>query len=235
VDLASPSRLSAADRRPPAARPSARLTGALAVLLLLGPVMTLAAGEAAARVLDQVVAEVDGLPVMASDVALGRALGLFGLTPGAGPLAPADVERYLDVRLAIREASALGIVVEPADVAAGWRALASRRGGEPALLAWLERTGVEVTWAREQVETDLRVSRFVDLRFRALAFVLESTVAELLGPGRHDETTRRQARAHLERLEAERRLAAWLRESRARIPVRRLVEGPVPDPLEPSP
>jgi hypothetical protein len=205
----------------------------LRALVVLGVLAAVATGRTEVRFVDSVVAEVDGALVAASDVALARALGLFGLAPAAGPLSAAEVERYADSRLLLREATRIGVEVAEADRAAAWDAVAARAGGETALAAWLAAADIDVAWARRMADDDLRIRRFVDLRFRALAFVSEAELAAALGPGAHSEAEREAARARLEEDTTRHRLAEWLSEARARGMVHRLTgqSGQVPDPL----
>jgi hypothetical protein len=149
------------------------------------------------RVIDRVVAEVDGAAVPASDVTLARALGLFGLEPARTPLAVADVERYLEGRLLVGEANRLQIESPAAERAADW--------------------------ARELVDDDLRRRQFVELRFRALAFVSEAEVTAALGGGAASEAERDRERRRLEEARASDRLRAWLAEARQRATVRVLL------------
>ena len=203
---------------------------ALAVLWILGAA---GPGRAEVRFVDAVVAEVDGTVVTASDVALARALGLFALGPAAGPLSAPEVERYVDGRLLVREAARIGVEGTAVERAEAWTEAAARAGGEAALGAWLAAAGVDVAWARRMVDDDLGARRFVELRFRALAFVSEGDVSAALGPGPHGDVARETTRARLTEEAARGRLAEWLAEARARGSVRRLVGegGSVPDPI----
>lgn len=175
------------------------------------------------RVIDRVVAGVDGAAVPASDVALARALGLFGLEPARTPLAVADVERYLEGRLLVGEANRLQIESPAAERAAAWAAAAARHGGSDAFQAWLDAVHVPADWARELVDDDLRRRQFVELRFRALAFVSEAEVTAALGGGAASEAERDRERRRLEEARASDRLRAWLAEARQRATVRVLL------------
>jgi hypothetical protein len=73
------------------------------------------------------------------------------------------------------------------------------------------------------VANDARWRRFIELRFRDFAFVTPDEVSAALGPGPHDAAAVERTRARLREEEAERQLAAWLREARERMPVRRLI------------
>ena len=183
--------------------------------------------------LDGVVAQVDGVVVTASDVALGRALGLFGLTPATGPLSGAEIQRYLDGQLLAREGARIGVETTAVDQAEAWEAVIHRAGAEDALMRWLRRADVDLEWARRLVDDDLRMQQFVDLRFRALAFIAEADLAAVLGPGPHDEQTREMTRARLEGEAADRRRAEWLVEARGRASIIGHVArfGQVPNPL----
>jgi hypothetical protein len=201
--------------------------------LVLLVALSATAGHAEIRFVDSLVAEVAGAVVAASDVALARALGLFGLTPAAGALSAAEIERYADGLLLVGEAARIGVETTAAERAAAWEAVAARSGGEPALTAWLAAADVDLAWARRMVEDDLRLRRFVELRFRGLAFVGEAEVAAALGSAPHDEAEREATRARLEDEAVARRLAEWLAEARARGAVRGLTpeHRQVPDPL----
>jgi hypothetical protein len=193
------------------------------------------AGSAGAevRLLDRLVAEADGAIVTVSDIALGRALGLFGLTPTTGSLSPEEIQQYVDGQLLVREAARIGVEVTPADQAEAWAAVARRAGGDDALTRWLRLADVEVPWARRLVDDDLRMRRFIELRFRALAFISEADLAAVLGEEAHDEKAREATRGRLEAELAERRRAEWLAEARARASIRPHVAaiGQVLDPL----
>ena len=189
--------------------------------------------RAEGRFLDGLVAQVDGVVITASDVALGRALGLFGLTPSSGPLSAADVQLYVDGQLLAREAVRIGVEGTPADQAEAWAAVTERAAGEGALTRWLTIADVEVPWARRLVDDDLRRRQFIELRFHAFAVIPEADLAAALGPGEHDEGAREAMRARLEAEAANRRLAEWLSDARARASVNsRVAElDQIPNPL----
>jgi hypothetical protein len=200
---------------------------ALALLAIAG-----AAAAADSRLMDAVLAEVGSRPVMLSDVALARALGALGLEPSAGPITDADLARYLDAQLAVREATQLAIEVSAADVDRAWE-----MAGGAALAARLAAVGIDPAWARRLVEANLRVERFVDLRFRAFAFVTGLDVDEALGPGTHDEATRAGARDRLRADAAARAFATWTEDARQRVSIRRVpgMAGPWPPPFSLGP
>lgn len=180
------------------------------------------------RLVDTVIAEIGARSVMLSDVALARALGVLGLEPSAGPITEADLANYLDAQLAVHEATQLAIEVPAADVDRAW----SRAGGA-SLETRLSAVGIDPAWARQLLEADLRVQRFVDLRFRSFAFVTDFEVDEALGPGPHDEATRAQTRDRLRAEMIDRALTAWKEDARQRIPIRPVprVTGPWPAPF----
>ena len=123
-----------------------------------------------------------------------------------------------------------------ADVDRAWEL-----AGGAALAARLEGVGVgvEPAWARRLQKADLRVDRFVDLRFRAFAFVTEFDVDEALGPGSHDEATRARTRDRLRAAKIAEAFATWKEDVRQRVSIRQLpgVTGPWPAPcwLGPGP
>ena len=213
---------------------SRRLAGAtLAFLAVFGTLAVSPKSHADVRFLDRVVAEIDAIPVPASDVAIARALGLFELTPASGAIEVTDVERYVDGRLLTREATRLGVETTAEERAAAWTAAADRAGGQTVLEAWLRTADVDPAWARRLVDEDLMSRRFVEIRFRDLAFVSEAEVTAAMGPGAHGEAERETVRARLEGEAARGRLDEWLVETRARSVIRRLVDegARVPNPL----
>jgi hypothetical protein len=191
-----------------------------------------AGGAADVRLMDSVLAEVGSRPITLSDVALARALGVLGLEPSAGPITDAELERYLEAQLALREATQLAVEVSAADVDRAWEL-----AGGAALAARLEAVGIEPAWARRLLEADLRVDRFVDLRFRAFAFVTEFDVDEALGPGSHDEATRARTRDRLRAAKVAEAFTTWKEDVRQRTAIRRLpgATGPWPAPFSLGP
>jgi len=206
---------------------------ALALALLAATAGAGAAPGAAAqesRVVDAAVASMRGALVTLSDVALARALGLFGLEPSDGPITPAEVTQYVNARLAVREADQLAVKMSAEDVARAWEA-----AGGAALAARLEAVGIDPAWARRLLEDDLQIQRFVELRFEAFAFVTEAEVDEALGPGPRDEATRRAARERLRDERAAKALAEWTDEARGGARIRVLAAGPWPAPFSLAP
>jgi len=204
-------------------RRSAAVVAGLFALLISG---RSAAGEA--RVVDMVLGEVGTTPVTLSEVALARSLGVLGLVPTTGPITDAELTRYLDAQLAVREAIQLAIDVPAADIDRAWES-----AGGAALGARLDAVGVDRAWARRLLETNLRVERFLDLRFRDFAFVTDLDVDEALGAGQHDEAERSSARERLRSEIVARAFSTWQEDARQRVPIRRVtgVTGPWPAPF----
>jgi hypothetical protein len=196
---------------------------ALLLLAIAGP-----AGAADLRVVDEVLAEVASRPVMLSEVTLARALGVLGLEASSGPITEADLAKYLDAQLAVRESTQLAVEVPAAERDRAWE-----QAGGAALASRLTAAGIDPAWARRLIEADLRMQRFVDLRFRAFAFVTDFDVDEALGPGSHDEATRAQTRERLRADMVTRSFTAWQEEARQRVPIARVagVTGPWPAPF----
>ena len=183
------------------------------------------AGAADLRVVDEVLAEVGARPVTLSEVTLARALGVLGLEPSSGPVTDAELAKYLDAQLAVRAATQLGIEVPAADLDREWE-----NAGGAALTTRLAAVGVDADWARRLIEADLRVQRFVDLRFRAFAFVTDFDIDEALGPGPHDEATRTRTRDGLRAEMVARSFNAWREDARQRVPITRIPATPSPWP-----
>jgi hypothetical protein len=202
--------------------------GACLVLLLAA-----AAWGAEATFVDAVLGTVEGRVVAASDVAVARALGLFGFTPSTAPIAAADVERMLDAWLLVLDARQLDIGGAPEQVDAAWQAATERAGGAGALQRWLARAGLEPERTRALVADHARWRHFIDVRFRQFVFVLPEDLAAALGPGPHDPAAEARARQRLQAEQAEREMGAWLRERGERAERRRLLgdDGQVPLPF----
>ena len=197
-------------------------------LAMLAAIAGAAPGAAAeeSRVVDAAVASMRGALVTLSDVALARALGLFGLERSDGPITAAEVTQYVNAQLALREADQLAVKVSAEDVARAWEA-----AGGAALAARLEAVGIDPAWARRLMEDGLQVERFVELRFQAFAFVTEPEVDEVLGPGPRDDATRRAARDRLRDERAAKALGEWTDDARGRARIRVLAAGPWPAPF----
>jgi hypothetical protein len=196
------------------------LTRTLAGLFVALAVGTAHAGYAATSFLDAVLAEADGAVVTASDVAIGKALGLFGLEASPASIHTADVQRLVDARLVIAEADRLQIAPSPSDVEEAWSAVAARLGGADVLRSWLDQAGLDEAWVRRLVEADLRWRRFIEVRFRAFAFVTEEDVTKAIGPGPHTPDAREKAVNVLREEITRRELTAWLAEARSRAAIR---------------
>ena len=68
--------------------------GLLVGLVCVGALGASSPALAAEAFLDAVLASVAGKTVTVTDVAIGRALSLFGLRPSEAPIGRADVERW---------------------------------------------------------------------------------------------------------------------------------------------
>jgi hypothetical protein len=191
---------------------------AVAVLLAL-----LHVPVGAAEPLDALLAQVDAHTISASDVALARALGVFGFAPLRSPITRADVDRYVDTLLILAEAGRIGIEAAGAAVDLAWTAAATRAGGEAALTRWLEENAIDRDWARRLVEEDLVKSKFLEARFAAFVFTDDEMITRELGPGQHDESEREQVRARLVREAASEAQATWLAHARRRASIRILL------------
>ena len=152
-----------------------RLIGFIGILVL-GCV-----APAGAVLVDAVVGTVGSTAVTASDIALARALGLFGFTPSEGPIQKADVERYGAALVAVLEASELGIGPTPTELEEGWEALETRMGGAAALRAWLSAATIEVAWARRAFEAHLRWNTWKTLQ-EGLAIETPGSPVEIPSP-----------------------------------------------------
>lgn len=196
------------------------LTRVLLGLLAAFAVGVAAPADAAATFLDAVLADVDGAIVTASDAAVGKALGLFGLEAAPASIHAADVQRLAEAWLAIAEADRLQIAPSPTDIEEAWGAAAARVGGMDALRGWMDQAGLDEVWVRKLVEADLRWRRFIEIRFRAFVFVSEEDVTKVIGPGPHTPDARERAARVLREEMTRRELTAWLAEARSRATVR---------------
>jgi hypothetical protein len=133
-----------------------RAPGLCAALCAAGLLALACVGPARAALVDLVVGTVDTAVVSASDIALARALGLFGLTPSDDPIRSADVDRYGTALIAVLEASRLGIGPTLTELDEAWAEMETRVGGAAALRAWLEATAIDAVWARRALEAHLR-------------------------------------------------------------------------------
>ena len=201
------------------ARPVPR-TRLLAVALLLA---LLQAPLVFAETLDTLLAQVDSPTISASDIALARALGVFGFAPSSAPITRADIDRFVDVLLILAEAGKIGVEAEPAAVEAAWAAAAARAGGEATLTTWLADNAIDRDWARRLVEEDVVRSKFLDARFAAFIFPDEEAVNRELGPGQHDEDARERVRARLTRQAAVEAQTKWLDDARRRASIKVLL------------
>jgi hypothetical protein len=186
---------------------------------------------AAPAFLDAVLADVNGVVTTASDVAIARAVSLFGLIPSDVPIRHDDVRRVVDARLIADEARRLQIVADPVEIDEAWRAAADRLGGVEVLRRWMDEAGLDEAWVRALVEAEVRRRRFIEVRFRAFAFVTEEEVAKAIEAGSPSPETRENARNALREAAVARELAAWLTEARARAAIRHTEIAPTGVPL----
>jgi hypothetical protein len=197
--------------------PRTRLAAvALLLVLLLAPLVL-------AETLDTLLAQVDSPTISASDIALARALGVFGFAPSSAPITRADIDRFVDVLLILAEAAKIGVEAEPAAVDAAWAAAAARAGGDAALTTWLADRAIDRDWARRLVEDEVVRSKFLDARFAAFIFPDDAAVNRELGPGQHDEDARERVRARLTRQAAIEAQAKWLDDARRRASIKILL------------
>jgi len=145
-------------------RPPLLIGLAVCLAALLAPPGSCAAGT----LVDAVLAEVNGSVVTAGDIALARALLLFGFSPSEAPIVGGDVERYIDALLERNEAERLRIEVSGEAKEAAWQALRARRGGPELLESWLRDHGIAAGWARRLADEDLARRRFLAARFPAI-------------------------------------------------------------------
>jgi hypothetical protein len=126
--------------------------------LALGGVLALsyATGSTGDVFVDAVLAQVESAVVSASDIAIARALGLFGFTPSDHPIDAADVDRYANALGEVLEATRLGLAPSTSEIDQAWADLVARRGGAQAFQAWLDTVAVEAAWARRALEAHLR-------------------------------------------------------------------------------
>jgi hypothetical protein len=191
---------------------------------------------AAAQEVDTLVAVVDSRTVAASDIALARALGTFGFTASAAPMARKDIDRYVDVVLILQESERIGISVEPAETDRAWDALVARTGGAAAVQRWLDGNAIDRDWARHVVELDVQRQKFLAERFAAFVIPSEDDITRGLAPGQTDEVARERAREGLVRAAAEKAQAEWLDGARRRAAIRILLgDGAVITPPFPPP
>lgn len=213
-------RLSEAHARLAPRRLVARIL-ALAALALFGAL--LGARTAPAQVFDTLLAQVDSKTIASSDIALARALGIFGYEPTSAPIGRADIDRFVDILLILTEAGRIGLSVEPAQADQAWVAIAERAGGEAAFERWLGEHAIDRDWARRFVQDDLLRSKYFDERFAAFVFPEEDAVTRELGPGQHDEIERERARQKLIRAAALKAQAEWLQGARRRASIKILL------------
>jgi len=201
-----------------------RLLERVVVLAVVALLVTLLGARAApAPVLDTLLAQVDSKTIAASDIALARALGIFGYEPTSAPIGRADIDRFVDILLILTEAGRIGLSVEPAQADQAWVAIAERAGGEAAFERWLGEHAIDRDWARRFVQDDLLRSKYFDERFAAFVFPEDDAITRELGPGQHDEIERERARQKLIRAAALKAQAEWLQGARRRASIKILL------------
>src|SRR5262249_40503728 len=210
------------DRRRPVPRGLRGPAFAAALLVLLH------ASLAPTEPVDTLLGQAGAKTISASDIALARALGVFGFAPSAAPIERSDVDRYVDGLRMLDEAGRLGIEVEPAALDAAWVAVGIRAGGEAVLQRWLEQNAIERDWARRLVEDDIVETKFLDARFAAFVFPDDDAITRELGPGEPGPAGRGglgrgRARGGLAAKAASEAQAIWLADARRRASIRILI------------
>ncbi len=203
--------------------------------MLAGAVLAVALWAIGARgaepFLDAALGDVDGRFIAASDVAIARALSLFGERPSSGPILRADVRRLEDAWLITQEARQLQMGGTPQEIEGAWQEAANRVGGVSALERWMQELTLDPAAVRALVQSDLRWRRYIDLRFRALEFVTDEDVDKALGPGAHSPEERQATAERLRQEATERDLSQWLTEARQRSTIRSAETPPEGYPL----
>jgi hypothetical protein len=174
----------------------------------------------AETLLDAALADVNGRFLAASDVAIARALSLFGEQPSSGHILRAEVDRLENAWLIDEEARQLRMGGTPQETDSAWQEAANRAGGLPLLEQWMREQDLDPTVVRELVRSDLRWRRYIDLRFRALVFLTDEDIDKALGPGAHSPQARQAAADRLRQDAADRDLSQWLTEARQRSTIR---------------
>ena len=182
--------------------------------------LSIPGARGAERFLDAALADVNGRFIAASDVAIARALSLFGEQPSTGPILRSEVERLENAWLIDEEARQLRMGGTSQEVETAWQEAATRAGGLPALEQWMRELALDPTAVRTLVRSDLRWRRYIDIRFRALVFVTDEDIDKALGPGTHSPEARQAAADRLRQDGADRDLAQWLGEARQRSTIR---------------
>lgn len=189
-----------------------------------------------AALLDAVLAEVGGTTITASDIALSRRLGLFGLASPDSRIGPIDIEQFIDARLVALEAAGLGIQATAEEIEGRWQAIERRPDWASTLDSWLEENGIGREWPGDLIAQHLRWERFIDLRFRSFIFITESEVLRALGREPLNAEEFESTREALRSEQVGMKLSEWLKEARNRVRIRRSPEAAkgVADPLAPK-
>jgi len=141
----------------------------LAAVALAWQALAVAAVASPVRLFDAVLAAVDGRTVAASDIALARALGMFGLTPSTGAIDRADIDRFVDGLLILEEATRVGITADPAQVDRVWATAIAGWGDEATFQRWLDAHALGQARARRFAEDEAVRARFLETRFVEMA------------------------------------------------------------------
>ena len=184
------------------------------MLALLFPVLLVAAVE-----VERVVALVNGVPVLVSDVELAEVAALLPRQQGESDdeYRRAVVEALVDLELRWQDLEAAAIAPRiPVDLDAAWQKMVGRAGGETELRRRLERIGLSEGALRELLRRAAVVEAYVASRFGP--FVRPS--AQEIDKAWHDELVPKlkaagqpvpdlsQVRADVEALLRERKLTA---------------------------
>ncbi len=123
---------------------------------------------AASIEVERVLAVVNGVPILTSDVELAEAADLVPRQTGESDAEyrRAVVDALLDLELRWQDLTAAGIALRlPTDLDAAWRVTVDKAGGEPALRERLTRVGLGERELRELVRRAAVVQAYVATRF----------------------------------------------------------------------
>jgi hypothetical protein len=187
---------------------------------LLLAVSLCAVGDAEPRVLERILAIVDGRPVLLSDVRVVEAL--------KGVTRREAVDALVDENLMLREAAQVP-QSEPASDEI-------RSALEALLAAWPEHAGSVPDGAlREAARRQLRIVKYIEFRFRAKARVDDAAVREAYdaaSPGGGEAAYQAAApgvRERLERRRLDEEVEAWVKELRSAAEIRYNPEAAPPE------
>lgn len=187
---------------------------------------------------ERVLATVNAVPVLATDVELAELAGVVPRQPGESDAAyrRAVMEALVALELRWQDLSAAGVVQRTAvDLDAAWRVVADRAGGAEALDARLAAAGLDRALLGELVRRAAVVEAYVSRRFMPFVRPTQEEIAqayqaEVVAPARaagQGVPELEAVRATLEALLKERKLAAeidrWTAELEGRAEVTRYV------------